>query len=585
MDNLCNRFTADGCLVDYHGVFCTQRERDWYDNQAECRRICQAMTAFMDYQFSRQSDQYVCGSMHLVTADHQMSLKEECGLDCPSIPCAVDNIDTCTEVQNPPTDRVGHCRLDFHSLPICRAPDEDPPVLAAGGLFQENLTRRSLAEVDPAGPSRLTFTVKDQQIPVTLRGTVDILGETCAGCPVSFRMSVHGDPTTVDGHSVGEINLSAGTGTVPVVALDASGNGIVPPGTLNGTLSMNIDGKVGFVTSPSSGSLNVRLNRPGKRFRLFGTVVLQGQDSTFTSAVDVQGPILNQPPTASAGPDKTLECTSPAGASVPHQGAATDPDGFDNLLLVAWYKGAPFDGIGGGDPAIPWLSGNAVAPLGTTTFSFLAEDRRLQGHADSMDVTVVDTTPPRVIDFEYGGPACLWAPNHKYVVLRVDRDFNALITDACDPSPQLLIDSASSSQPDNAQGDGTTLNDVVVFPDRVCLRSERQGTDPNGREYAVKLVARDASGNESDPEVRILVGHDQEGATRCQLIDAVEVVDDGDPACAPPQPQPQVPTDGEAPQRPKEPSGCAAAGGGPGLFGLILALGFLSARRTRWVAR
>jgi hypothetical protein len=67
---------------------------------------------------------------------------------------------------------------------------------------------------------------------------------------------------------------------------------------------------------------------------------------------------------------------------------------------------------------------------------------------------------------------------------------------------------------------------MVVFPDHVCVRSERDGTEPNGRAYSVSL------GNVSAPgAAQIHVPHDQSG--HCEPQSQLEVVDDGDPLCAP----------------------------------------------------
>lgn len=160
------------------------------------------------------------------------------------------------------------------------------------------------------------------------------------------------------------------------------------------------------------------------------------------------------------------------------------------------------------------------------------------GNARDVPQTVVvkDTLPPTIKSFDYSGPLCLWAPDHKWVVLRVGEEFKAVIEDGCDPDPRLVIASATSSQAADANGSGNTSPDVVVYPgSHVCLRSERAGGDPAGRLYTLQLLAADHSGNTSDPVVQVRVSHDQ-NLHDCPVLPATMFLDDGDPRCQPPPP-------------------------------------------------
>jgi len=116
----------------------------------------------------------------------------------------------------------------------------------------------------------------------------------------------------------------------------------------------------------------------------------------------------------------------------------------------------------------------------------------------------------------------------------VGRDFQGDVEDTCNPNAKLVVASAESNQPDNDKGDGDTVNDVVVFPDRVCLRAERQGNDRDGRLYTIYLGSRDASGNDSDPQmVQVVVPHDQRPGSRCPTSEDLEIVEDSNPICDP----------------------------------------------------
>ncbi len=75
-----------------------------------------------------------------------------------------------------------------------------------------------------------------------------------------------------------------------------------------------------------------------------------------------------------------------------------------------------------------------------------------------------------------------------------------VVHDACDPSPQVILATVTSSEPDDAPGggDGNTTNDIqgaiLGIPDfDVLLRAERAGNGP-GRTYTIRYQARDASG-------------------------------------------------------------------------------------------
>jgi hypothetical protein len=92
-----------------------------------------------------------------------------------------------------------------------------------------------------------------------------------------------------------------------------------------------------------------------------------------------------------------------------------------------------------------------------------------------------------------------------------------VVHDACDPSPQVLLASVVSSEPDDAPGggDGNTTNDIqgaiLGGPDfDVLLRAERSGNGP-GRTYTIRYQARDAWGNLGAGQDVVIVPHDQSG--------------------------------------------------------------------------
>ena len=64
----------------------------------------------------------------------------------------------------------------------------------------------------------------------------------------------------------------------------------------------------------------------------------------------------------------------------------------------------------------------------------------------------------------------------------------------------------TSDEPDNGNGDGNTMNDIIIAGNcrSVQLRSERAGPI-NGRVYVVTLRVRDASGNSTTKTVTLTV--------------------------------------------------------------------------------
>ena len=94
---------------------------------------------------------------------------------------------------------------------------------------------------------------------------------------------------------------------------------------------------------------------------------------------------LKHPPVANAGPDQTVERTSVAGAQVQLDGSgSSDPDG-DPLTYEWTWSGGSASGV---NPIV-------TLPPGLTTVTLTVSDGELTA-TDTVDITVVDTTPPVV---------------------------------------------------------------------------------------------------------------------------------------------------------------------------------------------
>jgi len=92
----------------------------------------------------------------------------------------------------------------------------------------------------------------------------------------------------------------------------------------------------------------------------------------------------------------------------------------------------------------------------------------------------------------------LWPPNHQYESVAVT-DFVASASDNCDPSVNLnsvYILKITSDEVENGNGDGNTLNDIVIGA--TCktaqLRAERDGGG-DGRVYTITFKVTDSAGN------------------------------------------------------------------------------------------
>jgi hypothetical protein len=102
----------------------------------------------------------------------------------------------------------------------------------------------------------------------------------------------------------------------------------------------------------------------------------------------------------------------------------------------------------------------------------------------------------------------LWPPNHQYETVSVT-DFVASASDNCDPSVNLssvYILKITSDEVENGNGDGNTLNDIVIGGDckTAQLRSERDG-GADGRVYTITFKVKDSAGNFTTATAQVTV--------------------------------------------------------------------------------
>src|SRR5262249_61493865 len=105
---------------------------------------------------------------------------------------------------------------------------------------------------------------------------------------------------------------------------------------LHGNLATTVDGENPDGTCAGDGATACTADSPDCD-DVGGPCEFADNDSqTMTVDVSADGTLVNQPPSAAAGADQTVECTSTGGAAFTLHGAASDPD--DNIAATSWGK-------------------------------------------------------------------------------------------------------------------------------------------------------------------------------------------------------------------------------------------------------
>lgn len=219
-----------------------------------------------------------------------------------------------------------------------------------------------------------------------------------------------------------------------------------------------------------------------------------GNTSELSWAEEVLG-VINQPPVADAGPDRTVSADAACQTEVTLDGTgSSDPDG--DSLAYTWS--GPFGSASGATPVV-------VLPLGGHLITLTVDDGHGGTDSDEVVVTVVDTTPPAIAGVS-ATPNVLWPPNHKMRPVSL----SASAADACDPAPPAChLVSVSSNEPVNGLGDGDTAPDWAITGHLAAsLRAERSGTG-TGRIYTLAVTCTDSAGNSSEGEGMVIVPHNR----------------------------------------------------------------------------
>ena len=422
--------------------------------------------------------------------------------------------------------------------------DGDQPVcLANSPLSAELFGRRTSCTVD--GMAQVT--VKDGDDSDTenshTTGVVQFVGDPCPGqsCPVGMEYRLDfGDIQVGNFFESATFNKLAGMGeglpgntallspggdgTFMPQTLGASGQGRRDNDQLRGFDSMN-DDPVGIhvgwgestlmchVVGTLAGNVDPELKKckegpdagkichsdsdctqdPNCTNGVCSCVTVGIADMSLT--LDVAGDIINQPPTADAGPDQNVECSSKAVTNVVLDASrSSDPDG--NIALYSWLRGSRV----GPEVGFDEMS-KVEQSLGTETYVLRVIDTFGQADEDTTEVNVVDTTPP-VLTCSVTTPV-LNQTNHGLVNVGLMAD----AVDQCEGELPVAVNVFADEDDEESTGDGNFSPDAAdIDVGSLRLRAERKGNG-DGRVYLIVTEATDSSGNRGFSCCTVAVPH------------------------------------------------------------------------------
>ena len=406
--------------------------------------------------------------------------------------------------------------------------DGDQPVCLANSPLSAELFGR-FTSCTVSGMAKVK--VGDDSENSTATGTVQFVGDPCPGqsCAVGMLYRLDFGNVQVGNFfesatfnklaGLGEnlagnraVLSAGGDGTFMPQTLGASGQGRRDNDHLQGLDSMNddpVDIHVGWgestpmcqVVGTVAGNVDPELKKckegpdagkicqsdmdctqdPGCTNGVCSCVSIGIADLSLT--LDVTGNIINQPPTANAGPDQNVECTAAAVTNVIlDASASSDPDG--NIALYSWLRGSRVDPEVGFDEV-----SKVEQSLGSETYILRVIDAFGQADEDTTQVNVVDTTPP-VLSCSVAMPV-LNQTNHNLVNVGL----MASAVDQCEGVLPVTVNVFSDEDDEENTGGGAFSPDAkAIAAGTLRLRAERTGNG-DGRVYLIITDATDSSGN------------------------------------------------------------------------------------------
>jgi hypothetical protein len=485
------------------------------------------------------------------TCDHQPTVCEPDPVNLPTDPddpercndfdpvgfagCVADALTQCAAIGTPPHECATDDCLTFvaatnapNGEPICVAHASEAPPAIAFQLFG----RRSTCELSGTSEIKVGDDEREPKQDPFTRGTVEILGGPCAGqsCavgistqlamnPITFDVKWASDPTFNDIIQAGNSVLTAGVvdalgaASLPENSTAGVGRGRRGSGdpqafeggneqalgvtanwaefacALNGNLSGTVDSE-----DPEGlcedGTTICRADSPDCDGIGGGVCTFGAPGDPLVVDVTLAGTLVNQPPTADAGGDRTVECTSPDGASFVLDGTgSSDPDGAGDIRVVSWRQGHRVGPEVGFDRTLAVSVGVGDSEV----YVMRVFDAFAQMDEDTATAGVVDTTAPAVF---CNAPATIPPPNRPL-------SFAATATDVCTTSvvPEIVSYECFKLSSTGAKLDKTKTCKVALDGDTITI-SPPQGV---GQHIAWTVQATDGSGNVGEAHCEIEV--------------------------------------------------------------------------------
>jgi hypothetical protein len=365
-----------------------------------------------------------------------------------------------------------------NNAPNCLVAGTDPPDPTPEPLSAALFQPTSVCEV--TGLVEISANGHRPKTQPTARGVVEIRGRPCSSgeeCRVSMAYRLTGDAIEFDSGSIFAsdpkfIDLALSGATEP----DAINLGVLLPGVYLGEVPAGTAFSSGYVKRPFFGpigtsyvisgrnteGLALAINWTNKTCRVAGQLVSQveGDDGegTLDAQIDValDGVIVNQPPQPNAGPDQTVECTSPTGVAVTLD-ASGSTDADNNIAMYVWRRGSATGSLLAAPSANPVTQTSQA--LGEATYHLQVVDSRVAADDDVVTVKVVDTTAPTI---SCNAPATI-TPSDVPEKRDEGISFKATATDACTGVSQVAITGFACTKPTSCrvriQGDTITILD------------------------------------------------------------------------------------------------------------------------------
>jgi len=224
-------------------------------------------------------------------------------------------------------------------------------------------------------------------------------------------------------------------------------------------------------------------------------------EADLTLSLAVQGPITNQPPTADAGEDQTVECPA---LGVLDASGSSDLDA--NIALYSWRRGSRI-----GEEVGFRVMEEVAQGLGTESYVLRVIDQASQADEDTTLLTVEDTTPPELTC----AVAVPQITRFDHVLYGVGLTGSA--HDACEGVLPVTVSVFGDEDDEMPTGDGLFSPDAASIDlETLRLRGERRG-DADGRVYLVLAEATDSSGNRGVDCCTVTVPHSKSKASKAAV--------------------------------------------------------------------